>query len=166
MSYANVPPAKSGQQMHRVTITLDEALVADLDALIAARGYHSRSEAIRDMARAGLQQALLEQGAAEHCVAVLIYVYDHAVRDLALRLASLLHDHHDIAVVSTERQLNHDSALVMQLLQGPTHQVRALTDLILTERGVRHGRLFIVPVADRSGTHAHVAGSTHSHIGA
>ena len=39
--------------MQRVTITLDDALMAALDAIIAARGYQNRSEAIRDLARAG-----------------------------------------------------------------------------------------------------------------
>jgi CopG family nickel-responsive transcriptional regulator len=43
--------------MQRITITLDDDLMADLDRVMAARGYQSRSEAIRDLARAGLQQA-------------------------------------------------------------------------------------------------------------
>jgi metal-responsive CopG/Arc/MetJ family transcriptional regulator len=33
--------------MQRVTITLDDELMAELDAIIAARGYQNRSEAIR-----------------------------------------------------------------------------------------------------------------------
>ena len=37
--------------MQRVTITLDDALMEELDAIIAARGYQNRSEAIRDLAR-------------------------------------------------------------------------------------------------------------------
>lgn len=38
--------------MHRVTITLDDELMADIDGLSALRGYLNRSEAIRDLARA------------------------------------------------------------------------------------------------------------------
>ena len=37
--------------MHRVTITLDDDLMAELDELIALRGTQNRSEAIRDLAR-------------------------------------------------------------------------------------------------------------------
>ena len=43
--------------MQRVTITLDDELMKELDAFIAARGYQNRSEAIRDLARAGIREA-------------------------------------------------------------------------------------------------------------
>ena len=48
--------------MQRITITLDDELMADLDALIAERGYQNRSEAIRDLTRAGMQQTAQELG--------------------------------------------------------------------------------------------------------
>ena len=48
--------------MQRVTITIDDELAAELDRFMAARGYANRSEAIRDLARSGLQQAATEVG--------------------------------------------------------------------------------------------------------
>ena len=39
--------------MQRVPVTLDDDLMAELDQLISKRGYQNRSEAIRDLARAG-----------------------------------------------------------------------------------------------------------------
>ena len=42
--------------MQRITITVDDELVAALDCIIAAHGYQNRSEAIRDLARAGIAQ--------------------------------------------------------------------------------------------------------------
>ena len=39
--------------MQRITITVDDELVAALDRVIAACGYQNRSEAIRDLTRAG-----------------------------------------------------------------------------------------------------------------
>ena len=50
-------PASGECRMQRVTITLDDALMDELDAIIAARGYQNRSEAIRDLARAGIREA-------------------------------------------------------------------------------------------------------------
>ena len=76
--------------MQRVTITLDDELMADLDRIIAARGYQNRSEAIRDLARAGIREAARETGAAGECVAALVYVYDHAARELSKRLVERL----------------------------------------------------------------------------
>ena len=37
--------------MQRITITLDDELMEELDRVIAAKGYQNRSEAIRDLAR-------------------------------------------------------------------------------------------------------------------
>ncbi len=44
--------------MQRVTLTLDDDLLAALDALSARRGYHNRSEAVRDILRDALNQIL------------------------------------------------------------------------------------------------------------
>jgi Arc/MetJ-type ribon-helix-helix transcriptional regulator len=51
--------------MQRVTVTLDDDLMADLDRMVAKRGYQNRSEAIRDLARAGIQQARQDIGGPE-----------------------------------------------------------------------------------------------------
>jgi CopG family nickel-responsive transcriptional regulator len=48
--------------MHRVTITIDDDLDSELDRFMNTRGYDNRSEAIRDLARSGLQQAAIEIG--------------------------------------------------------------------------------------------------------
>jgi nickel-responsive transcriptional regulator NikR len=63
--------------MQRVTITIDDELDAELDRFMKTRGYDNRSEAIRDLARSGLQQAAMEISGPRPCVAALVYVYDH-----------------------------------------------------------------------------------------
>ena len=40
--------------MQRFTISLDDALAAEFDRLIAERGYGNRSEAVRDLLRGQL----------------------------------------------------------------------------------------------------------------
>ena len=42
--------------MQRITITLDDDLLDTLDSLSQRRGYHNRSEAIRDILRGALAQ--------------------------------------------------------------------------------------------------------------
>ncbi len=152
--------------MQRVTITLDDDLMGELDQLIAVGGYRNRSEAIRDLARAGMQQVLLDTGRAEHCVAALIYVSDHTVRDLARRLAALYHEDHDIAVVTTHIQLSHESALEVAMLNGAIARVRNLAEKVQGQRGVRHGRLVIVPANVDEKPHRHDGpdGERHVHI--
>ena len=86
--------------MQRITITVDDDLMVDLDRLIAKRGYQNRSEAIRDLARAGMQQATEEAGTGRDCVGALVYVYDHSARELPRRLVHSAHEHHDMSMAT------------------------------------------------------------------
>ena len=83
--------------MQRVTITIDDDLAAELDGFMAGRGYANRSEAIRDLARSGLQQAATEVAGSRPCVAALVYMYDHEARELPKRLTRDFHERHDLA---------------------------------------------------------------------
>ena len=152
--------------MQRLTITVDDDLLAELDRMIGTRGYTGRSEAMRDLARAGLAQALLDTNDAPDCVAALVYVYDHGARELARRLAALFHDHHDLAVATTHVPLNHDSGMEVAILRGRTEHVRQLGNAVFAERGVRHGRIIIVPVVPNMGEHHHDGphAASHTHI--
>ena len=68
--------------MQRITITIDTQLAQEIDKLIGARGYQNRSEAVRDLVRAGIVHTTPQADTSSHCVAILIYVYDHATREL------------------------------------------------------------------------------------
>lgn len=133
--------------MQRITITIDDALMAELDALIAARGYQNRSEAIRDLARAGLQQAGSATPPSASCVAALVYVYDHTKRELPKRLADTFHDHHEMSVSTLHVHLDRDTCMEVTVLKGQTGAVRHFADHVIAERGVRHGQLVIMPDA-------------------
>ena len=129
--------------MQRVTITLDDELMAELDAIIAARGYQNRSEAIRDLARAGIREAAATTERARDCVAAL--VYDHAARQLAKRLTSAYHDHHELSLASLHVHLDHDTCLEVTVLRGTSDDVQHFGEHIIAERGVRHGKLVRMP---------------------
>ena len=152
--------------MQRVTMTLDDELMAEIDRLISARGYQNRSEAIRDLARAGLKQAAEEAGGGRDCVAALVYVYDHEARQLSKRLTNTFHDHHDLSLATMHVHLDHDSCIEVTVLRGAAHDVRHLADHVIAERGVRHGRLVTVPVsiADERHGHAGEPGHRHTHL--
>jgi CopG family transcriptional regulator, nickel-responsive regulator len=141
--------------MQRVTVTLDDDLVADLDRFMEARGYQNRSETIRDLARAGMQQAIQDTGDNGDSVGALVYVYDHEVRELAKRLVNAHHDHHDISLCTTHVHLDHESCLEVVVLRGPTKDVRHFAEHVIAERGVRHGQLVLVPVEIGADAHAH-----------
>lgn len=145
--------------MQRVTITLDDDLMADLDRIIAARGYQNRSEAIRDLARSGLEQAAVEVADTRNCVAALVYVYDHHARELPKRLTQEFHDHHDLSQATLHVHLDEASCLEVTVLKGRGAEVQSFANQVIAERGVRHGHVVYVPAPD-SITHVH--GHAHS----
>jgi CopG family nickel-responsive transcriptional regulator len=131
--------------MQRLTITIDDELVAEIDGFIAARGYANRSEALRDLARSGLEKFSTETSPERQCVATLSYVYDHAARQLARRLTQDFHAHHGLAQATLHVHLDHDSCLEVTVLKGSSAEVKAFAEHVIAERGVRHGHVAFMP---------------------
>jgi CopG family transcriptional regulator, nickel-responsive regulator len=132
--------------MQRVTCTIDDNLLADLHQFIARRRYANRSEAVRDLARAAIQQARLDMGGTHRCIGTVIYVYDHSARQLPKRLIEASQGGHDLSRTTLHVDLDHDKCMEVMVLRGRTEEVRRLSDQVIAQRGVRHGRLVLVPI--------------------
>ena len=141
--------------MHRLTITIDDDLVAEVDQFIARHGYANRSEAFRDLLRSGLEHTGGNAAANRHCIATLSYVYDHEARELPKRLTRDFHAHHDLAQATLHVHIDHDSCLEVTVLKGRGSEVKAFADHVIAERGVRHGHVVMMPIEPHAGIHAH-----------
>jgi CopG family nickel-responsive transcriptional regulator len=117
----------------------------ELDQMIVEQGYQNRSEAIRDFTRAGMQQAAQKMGKSGRCVAALVYVYDHTGRDLSRRLVENYHGHHDLSMATLHVHLDDDNCMEVTALRGFGAEVQHFADHIIAERGVRYGRLVMIP---------------------
>ena len=149
--------------MQRITITLDDDLMDDLDRMIAEHGYQNRSEAIRDFTRAGMQQAAQKMGKSGECVAALVYVYDHGARDLSRRLVENYHGHHDLSMATLHVHLDDDNCMEVTALRGAGAKVQHFADHIIAERGVRYGRLVMIPTEAGKKTASTRKTSGHRH---
>lgn len=132
--------------MQRVTVSLDAELVAEIDQFMVARGYQSRSEALRDLTRTGLSEAKSERSFGGPCVAALVYIFNHATRELPKRLTQAFHDHHELTVSSLHVHLDSENCLEVSILRGDTDKVRHFGEHVTAERGIRHGRLVVLPI--------------------
>ena len=103
--------------MQRVTITLDDDLMADLDRIIAARGYQNRSEAIRDLARSGL----------EHHLAGARALGDDPVRERRLGQRQDAVDQHAVASVGRRPQAVRDVVGARPAHRGRSYPARPKT---------------------------------------
>ena len=123
----------------RISISLESALLdAFDDTIVEAKGYATRSEAIRDLIRERLIREE-EQSAAGDGVAVVTLVYDHHARELAARLIDKQHHHHDLVVSSLHVHLGARHCLEVSVLRGPMEKVRHLGEELLATKGVLHG---------------------------
>src|SRR5512144_148321 len=119
--------------MERFTISIDDELAHEFDRL-------------RE-----------ETDARSHCVANLSYVFNHHERDLAERLTTLQHAHHDLTVSTMHAHLDHEHCIESVILKGRASEVRRFADAMTAQRGVHHGQLNLVTVElDPSASHSHV----------
>ena len=125
----------------RISISLEENLLEAFDKLISAKGYATRSEAIRDLIRDRLIREEAAQARSGEQVAVLTLVYDHHARELAARLIEKQHHHHDLVVSSMHVHLGERHCLEVSVLRGPAAAVRHLGEELLATKGVLHGEI-------------------------
>lgn len=144
--------------MQRITVTVDDDLLAQFDALIRRRGYGNRSEAFRDVLRDRLERERFERADAPDCVGCLTYVFGHADRELPRRLVAAQHAHHDLSIATMHLHLDHENCLEATILRGRTEAVTAFAQAVTAEKGVRHGHLWLVPVELRLASHDHAPG--------
>jgi CopG family nickel-responsive transcriptional regulator len=148
--------------MERVTISMSDEFAAELASFVKDYGYENRSEAVRDLARLGLERARIGHDSAGQCVATLTYVFNHHTRELSRRLTGAHHAHHDLQVATMHVHLDHDQCLEVAVLRGEVSEVREFSKAVIAERGVGYGQVSFVPVSIETESHAH-AGLRHTH---
>lgn len=150
--------------MQRTTITLDEDLAAQLDAFMEATGGGNRSEVIRDLVRRGLSTRP-EAPRKARCYGVMSFAVDQSVRNLSARVPQSRLDHHDQTVAALSVPLDHSTSIEVTVMRGRVADVSSYAEALFLERGVLHGSLGLIPVAEDKTRHAHPhgAGTPHEH---
>lgn len=127
----------------RVSLSLPEALVADLDAMAAKRGFASRSQAVAEILMRSLADHHYEIGD-EVMVGTITLFYDHLSTGVEQRLADLQRAHIDEVISSFHVHLTNHRTLEVLLVQGPARKLQAIADEMTTLRGVVSGHLQVV----------------------
>ena len=95
----------------RGTISMSDEFADEFSAFMKSAGYFNRSEALRDLARLGLQHARMNAERSGECFATLSYVFNHHTRDLPKRLTGTHHDHHNLHVATMHVHVDHENCL-------------------------------------------------------
>lgn len=88
-------------------------------------------------------------------------MYDHDSRELSKRLTRTFHEQHDLTLASLHVHLDHGSCMEVSMLKGEADRVSQLAEQVITERGVRYGKLILVP--DNTAGHDHHHEHSHHH---
>ncbi|MEZ5535599.1 MAG: nickel-responsive transcriptional regulator NikR [Thiolinea sp.] len=132
--------------MERYTISLEDELAQAFAGYIEKRGYQNRSEAMRDLIREKLAEEQREYNSSDgSCIANLTYVYNHHERELAKRLTHTHHAHHGLNLSTLHIHLDHDNCMEIVVLKGKATEVQDFADRVISQPGVRHGHLYILP---------------------
>ncbi|MCZ2148087.1 MAG: nickel-responsive transcriptional regulator NikR [Bryobacterales bacterium] len=128
--------------LSRIGVAIDSDLLEKFDALIARKGYTNRSEAFRDLIRDELVEKAGERPDAA-VVGTVTLVYDHHVRMLSEKLTDIQHEAFHQVLSTLHVHLDHDHCLEVLVLRGKSAAVRRIADMLISTKGVKHGRLVI-----------------------
>jgi CopG family transcriptional regulator, nickel-responsive regulator len=127
----------------RISISLPAKLLSDLDHMVEARGFESRSHAVNEM----LHKFLLEHRhdiGDELMVGTIVLFYNNAVPGLQKQLADLQVRYIDEVISSLHVHLMDNKTMEVVLVQGPAPTLQMIADEMTSRRGVISGRVHLV----------------------
>ncbi|HEY9050224.1 MAG TPA: nickel-responsive transcriptional regulator NikR [Gammaproteobacteria bacterium] len=124
----------------RISVSLPESLLIDLDQMVNERGFESRSHAISSMIHRQLMDHRHEHGN-EIMAGTINLVYKHRTPGLQKQLSDLQHEYIDEVISSLHINLMHAQTLEVILVQGPAQRLKEIAHKLESCRGVISGKL-------------------------
>jgi CopG family nickel-responsive transcriptional regulator len=127
----------------RISISLPEKLLSDLDRMVQQRGFESRSQAVNEMLHKFLLEHKNDVGD-DVMVGIIALFYNNAVPGLQKQLADLQVRYIDEVISSLHVHLMNNKTMEVVLVQGPARTLQMITDEMTSRRGVISGRIHLV----------------------
>jgi CopG family nickel-responsive transcriptional regulator len=134
------PAVKSS--VARISISLPEHLLTELDRMGQERGFESRSQMIAEMINHQLAEHKEERGT-DIMAGTINLVYDHSTPGLHKQLSDLQHTYIDEVISSLNVNLMHAKTLEVILVQGPATKLKMIADKMISCRGIICGKLLM-----------------------
>jgi CopG family transcriptional regulator, nickel-responsive regulator len=137
------PARAKCRPVSRISISLPEDLLSDLDRMVEMRGFGTRSQAVNDM----LHQFLVghkHQLGNEIMVGIVALFYDNSVPGVQKQLADIQFGHIDEVISSLHVHLMHNQTMEVILVQGPARKLQLIADEMTSRRGVISGKMHLI----------------------
>ncbi|MGC8817030.1 MAG: nickel-responsive transcriptional regulator NikR [Candidatus Hadarchaeum sp.] len=132
------------EKITRISLTLPQELLKELDESLKSRGYASRSEAVRDALRNLLSEYKYRKSLEGHIVGVLILVYEHDVRGLADAIIDIQHSSSEIINTVQHIHLDQKNCLETSVVKGPAEKIEKIVERLESLRGVKQAKLMVI----------------------
>ncbi|MDI6819719.1 MAG: nickel-responsive transcriptional regulator NikR [Candidatus Hodarchaeaceae archaeon] len=128
----------------RVSLTLPQGLLDELDRMLEAQRYASRSEAFRDAIRDFLANYRWRSELKGEQLGAILVLYEHDVRGLMDELMDIQHEHSSVISAVQHLHIDAKNCLEVLIVKGAAGKIRSLIDRIGATRGVKQAKLVVV----------------------
>jgi CopG family nickel-responsive transcriptional regulator len=142
------------EKLTRFGISMEDELLHEFDRLISHKGYTNRSEAIRDIVRDKLIEENIKMS---HGIVfgALVFLYDHHKRELEKKLSNLQHEYFKNIISTSHVHVDHDHCLEVVMLKGEAKTLKRIAEILLSLKGVQHGKLTLTSSLKGTKLHEH-----------
>lgn len=124
----------------RISMSLAEELLSELDKMVSERGFASRSQAISEILHRSLIEHKRQLGDGI-MVGTITLLYDNSTPGLQKQLSDLQFQHIDEVISSLHVHLMDRQTMEVILVQGPARKLQWIADQLITRRGVISGNI-------------------------
>ena len=131
---------KTKPRLERISITIPQDVLQQLDGMVNARGYANRSQAINEILNREITEFNYETGDQVMAGSITLF-YQHSKANLQTRLATIQRKHIAEVISSLHVLLEEDHTMEVLLVQGPVQKLREIADKLISTKGVKSGTL-------------------------
>ncbi|ERG95789.1 CopG family ribbon-helix-helix protein [Haloquadratum walsbyi] len=141
------------QDVDRMSVTLPPDLLSELNDVVDAGEYNSRSEATRDALRAFVTEFKQQTGLSETLSGTVVVLYQHEHSGVTNEMSELQHDFTDTIVAVHHVHLSDHLCLESIAVDGSGARIEALLSRIRPLEGVHQVKLAMVQAERNTDTH-------------
>jgi CopG family nickel-responsive transcriptional regulator len=134
---------RNSGRVTRISMSLTENLLSELDGMVEERSSASRSAVISDM----IHRHMVEHKSQNRdaiMAGTITLLYNNSVAGLQKRLANIQFEYIDEVISSLHVHLMHNRTMEVVLIQGPAGKLQTIADTLMSQRGVISGKMHLM----------------------
>lgn len=120
----------------RVSLSLQEGLLKEFDAIAESLGHPTRSKAVSEAMREFASTKKWDMTKKGIVPGVILITYDHHARGVSNALTELQHDHSDVVGATMHIHLSKHTCLEVISFKGEADRIRSLARMLQSQKGV------------------------------